>query len=93
MDNHIKKLTYREIESRLKEIIIDICKYKLPEKTIADISETTQLDKDFDFDSVDFVDLVFRIEDIFNLSIPEEVFDDIFPEFILIAHYIHNRRK
>ncbi len=90
---HIEKMKDSEIETKLREIVIDICKYKLPEITIKDLTEATQLKEDLDFDSVDLVELVFRIEDTFNLSISDEESDAFFVSFGNIAGYIQNKQK
>ena len=82
------KLTYNETGMALKEMIVDICKYKSPEITVDYITEVTNLKKDIGFDSLDLVDLIFRIEETFDLSIPDDEFDDLFISVGHMAQYI-----
>lgn len=89
----MSNLEYNNTEENLKKIIVDICKHKLPELTIEDITDKTRLAEDMDFDSVDFIDLIFRIEEAFDLSIPEENFDSVLNSFGQLAGYIKNSKR
>ena len=74
-----------KLESRVKEIILEI----MPG---ADYDKTSNLQQDLEFDSLDVIALLFEVEKVFDIKIPEE---DIEKDQLLIigplCAYIRNK--
>ncbi|MGN7678543.1 MAG: acyl carrier protein [Anaplasma sp.] len=77
-----------DLKSKVMEVVIDCLKLKDEQKQV--LSGTTNLAKDFNLDSLDFVDLVMSLEEKFSIEISDEeaqtleTVDDI-------CKYIHSR--
>lgn len=68
MNARLRQLVRRD----LKSIIIDHVDYDLPE-----ITEETDIKKDLGFDSLDFVELLIKLESQYEILIPDEDFEAI----------------
>ncbi|AXW84525.1 acyl carrier protein [Anaplasma marginale] len=79
-----------DIKSKVMEAVIGCLKLKDEQKQV--LSGTTNLAKDFNLDSLDFVDLIMSLEEKFSIEITDEeaqgleTVDDI-------CKYIHGKSK
>lgn len=64
-------MIYREGESRMKERIINIIR-EVAGIDDLDINESTDLNMDFNFDSLKFINLVVQLESAFTITIPPD---------------------
>lgn len=51
----------------------------------ADIQPTTHFQQDLNFDSMDSIDLLFVINDVFQIRMPQEALDDVYTVSDLVS--------
>lgn len=87
----MKDYTLEDIKNKLINIIHDICKTKMQDPNMLDMSSNIDFKNDLAFDSLDFIDLIFQVEEAFKIQIPEENTQSILSNLVSLTGYIHDK--